>query len=106
MQHDLVRVVGRVPLESLAPVITNGISKNAAGLVECRCRDAPTHIGIPLEAVFGVFVPEVEGAITTGGAKRAVLWVKRDIVDGIHVGNVALGRVAVTFEGEVETVMR
>lgn len=101
MQHDLVGVRGRVALVALAPVVADGVGKDAARLVERCRRDAAADVGVALEAVLRVLVPEVEGAVATGCAEGAVLRVERDVVDGVHAGGVALGRVAVALEGEV-----
>lgn len=60
MQHNLDRIALRVVLVSLAPIVTNGISKDAAILVESRRRNAATHVRISLETVLSVLVPEVE----------------------------------------------
>lgn len=101
MEHDLVRVRGRVALVALAPVITNGVGKDAAGLVE-RCRgDAAADVGVALETVLRVLVPEVESAVATGCTKGTVLGVEGDVVDRVDGGGVALGGVAVALEGEV-----
>lgn len=101
VEHDLGRVRGRVALVPLAPVITNGVGKDAAGLVE-RCRgDAAADVGVTLETVLGVLVPEVEGAVATGCAEGAVLGVEGDVVDSVDGRGVALGGVAVALEREV-----
>lgn len=56
--------------------------------------------------MFGVFVPEVEGAVAAGGGEGAVDGVEGDGVDGVDVGDVAGlgGGLAVAFEGEVGAV--
>lgn len=101
MEHDLVRVRGRVTLVALTPVVTDGVGKDAARLVE-RCRgDATTYVGVALETVLRILVPEVEGTVATGCAEGAVLRVEGDVVDGVDAGGVALGGVAVALEGEV-----
>lgn len=53
--------------------------------------------------MFGVLVPEMEGAVATGGAEGAVFGVEGDGVYGVDFGDVALGGVglAVAFEGKV-----
>lgn len=63
MQHDLDWVVLSVVLEALAPVVADGIGKDASRLVELGRADATTHVGIALETVLGILVPEVERAV-------------------------------------------
>lgn len=104
MQHNLDRIVLRVVLVPLAPIVTNGISKDAAVLVECRCRNAASHVGISLETMLCVLVPEMERTIRTGCAKGPVDGVERDVVDRMDVYNVVDGRVSVALEGKVGTV--
>jgi len=101
MQHDLSRIVGRVSLVALGPVVADGVRKYGAVAVELGCRNAATHIRVALEPMLRVLVPEVEGTVATGRAKRAVLRVEGDGVDRVHVGHVILRGVAVAFEGEV-----
>ncbi|KAL2255407.1 hypothetical protein VTK26DRAFT_3440 [Humicola hyalothermophila] len=102
VQHHLGRVVGRVALVALGPVVADGVGEDAARLVERCRRDAAADVRVPLEAVLGVLVPEVERPVAARRAEGAVLRVERDVVDRVHVGHVALRRVAVAFEGEVE----
>lgn len=101
MQHDLVGVLGVVALVALAPVVADGVGEDAARGIEGRGHDAAADGRVALEAVLGVLVPEVEGAVATGRGEGAVLRVERDVVDAVDVGNVALWRVAVTLEAEV-----
>lgn len=103
MQHDLGRVRGAVALVSLAPVVADGVGKDRSRLVECCRRDAATNVWIPLKPMLCIFVPEVESPITTGGAECAMLGVKRDVVDCVDIGDVALRGVTMAFEREVET---
>lgn len=55
--------------------------------------------------MFGVLIPEVEGAITAGGAKSAMNGVEGDCVDGVDVVDVAVigGGLAMALEAEVGT---
>lgn len=58
--------------------------------------------------MLGVFIPEVERAVATGGAKCTLRWVEVDAVDGIAVGCVggSIGVVlAVALEREVCTAI-
>lgn len=101
MQHDLDGVVLRIVLVALAPVVADGVGKDAAALVERRRRDAAADVGVALEAVLGVLVPEVERAVGAGGAEGAVDGVEGDGVDGVDVDGVVDGGVAVALEGKV-----
>lgn len=104
MKHNLDRVVLCVVLISFAPVIANCISKDAAILVESRRSDATTDIGVTLETVLSVLVPEVESPVGAGSAKGAVDRVKRDVVDRINICDVIRGGVSVALEGEVGAI--
>lgn len=101
VKHDLVRVILLASLVSLAPVVAYGISKDSTARVECGCCDAATYSGVALQSMLRVLVPEMESAIATSGAECTVLWVERDIIDRVDIGDVALRRVTVTLEGEI-----
>lgn len=101
MQHHLDRVLRRVGLVSLAPIVANSVSKDAASLVERGRRDGPADVGVALKTVLRVLVPEVEGSVGASRAEGAVDRVEGDIVDGVDIGDVVGGRVAVAFEREV-----
>lgn len=101
VEHDLVGVVLAVGHVALAPVVADGVREDGAARVEGGRRDAAADVRVPLEPVLRVLVPEVERAVATGRAEGPVLRVERDVVDGVHLGRVALGRVAVALEGEV-----
>ena len=101
MQHNLARILARIERVPLAPIITNGISENIPRAIEICRADAPAHLRIAFETVFGVFVPEVEGAVAAGGAEGAVHGVEADGVDGEDVASVVDGIAAVAFEAEV-----
>lgn len=90
-----------VVLVALAPVVTDSIGKDTAGLVECGRSDATTDVGVTFEAVLGVLVPEVERAVGARGAERSVLGMEGDIVDGVAVDDIAGRGVAVALEREV-----
>lgn len=72
MKHDLVRVLRRVMLIPLAPVVADRVRKYAAILVEGCRGDATTHVGVALKTVLGILVPEVEGSVGAGGAECAM----------------------------------
>lgn len=63
MHHDLVLILQRVPRVALAPVVADGVGEDAAVVVEARRRDGAARRRVALQAVLGVFVPEVECAI-------------------------------------------
>jgi hypothetical protein len=104
MQLDLDWILGVVAAVALAPVVADGVRKYVAGTREGRGCDAATDLGIAFETVFGVLVPEVEGAIASGSAEGAVDRVERDCIDRVHFCDFALRRVrlAVALEGKVE----
>jgi hypothetical protein len=104
MQLDLDRVLRVVPTVSLTPVVANGVRKDVACAREGGGGNAAADFWVAFEAVLGVLVPEVEGAVATGGAEGAVDGVEGDCVDAVDFGDVALVGVglAVAFEGEVE----
>lgn len=101
MQHNLDRVVLVIGLVALGPVIAHRVRKDVAVAVEVGGRDGRAHVGVALEAVLGVLVPEVESPVRAGCREGAVNRVEGDVVDRVHVGHVALRRVSVAFEGEV-----
>lgn len=106
VQLQLDGVLGVVPRVALAPVVADGVREDVAVAREGGRGDAAADLGVALEAVLGVLVPEVECAVGACGAECAVLRVERDGVDRVDLGDVALGGVvlAVAFEREVETV--
>ena len=103
MQHNLIRPPRDIMRIPLTPIIANRIRKNIPLPIEARRADAAAYFGIPLEAVLGVLVPEVEGAVATRCAEGAVDRVEGDGVYGVDFCGVPGGRVglAVAFEGEV-----
>jgi hypothetical protein len=104
MQLDLDRVLRVVPAVSLTPVVANRVRKDVACAREGGGGDAAADFWVAFEAVLGVLVPEVEGAVAAGGAEGAVDGVEGNCVDAVDFGDVALVgvRLAVAFEGEVE----
>jgi hypothetical protein len=104
VQLDLDGILGSVSAKALAPVVANGVGEDVAFAGEARGGDGAADLGVALEAVLCVLVPEVEGAVGARGAEGAVLRVEGDGVDRVDFGHVALGGVllAVAFEGEVE----
>jgi hypothetical protein len=101
---DLDRILLIVASIALAPVVADCIRKNVSVFAEARRNDAATNFGVTLETVLGVFVPEMEGAVRTGGRESAVLWMEGNSVYGENLGGFASVGVglAVTLEGEVE----
>lgn len=101
MQHDFDGVVLRIMLVALAPVVTNGVGKDGAALVECRRGDAAANVGVALEAMLGILVPEVEGAVRSRCAKGAVDGVEGDCIDGVYVDGVVDNGITVALERKV-----
>lgn len=101
MQHDLDWLRLCVGLVALGPVVAYGVGENVAVLVEVGRGDAAANVGVSLESVLGVFVPEMERAIRAGRREGTVDGVEGDIVDSVDVGNVSLGWITVALEGEV-----
>jgi hypothetical protein len=97
----IIRAIRGIPL---APIIAHRVGKDVAVTGESGSGDGATDLGVALEAVLSVLVPEVECAVGAGGAEGTVLWVEGYGVDGVDLGDVARGGVllAVAFEGEVE----
>jgi hypothetical protein len=105
MKLDLDGVVLRVATKTLAPVVTDGVGKDVSVFAEACCDDAAADLGVSLETVLGVLVPEVEGTVGASGGEGAVLWVERNGVHGVDLRDVAVGGVllAMALEGKVET---
>lgn len=101
VQHNLDGVLRRVVLVPLAPIVRDRIRKDAARLVECGRDDRAADGRVALEAVFGILVPEVEGAVRAGCAEGAVGGVEGDVVDGVDGDDIVGRGVAVALEREV-----
>lgn len=105
MQHHFIRRLRSVMCIALAPIIGNSICKDIPGPREAGRADCAPNARVPLQSVFSVLVPEVEGSVTAGGAKGAVLRVEGDGVHGVDITDIigcARARgLAVAFEGEV-----
>lgn len=76
MKFNLDRVVLGVATETLAPVVTDSVGKDITVLAEARCDDAATDLGVALETMLGVLVPEMESTVGACGGEGAVLWVE------------------------------
>ena len=98
MQHDLDRIVLRVVLVALAPVVTNGIGEDAAILVERGGGDAAADGGVALESVLCVLVPEMERSVRASRTESAVLGMEGNVIHGVNVGDVVLRCISVTLE--------
>ena len=104
VQHNLIRRLRCIGRVALTPIITNRVREDVAIPVEARRADGPADLRIALQAVLGVLVPEVEGAVAAGRAKGAMHGMKGDRVDGIDVRYVSVaagGGLSVAFKGEV-----
>lgn len=91
MQHQLDGLLLVVGLVALGPVVTDRIGKDVTVFVELGRRDGPADVGVALEAVLGVLVPEVKRAVRAGGREGAVLGVEGDVVDRVDVRGVVGG---------------
>jgi hypothetical protein len=103
MQLNLDRIPLGIPPETFTPIIAHGVGKDISIFAKPCRDDAAADFRVPFEAVFGVFVPEVECAVGAGGAEGAVLRVEGDAVYRVDFCSFA-GRgvlLAVAFEGEV-----
>lgn len=103
MKHHLVGQLLGVGRVTLTPVVADSVGKNISSAVESGAGNCSPNGRIPLQTMFGILVPEVEGAVTTGGAEGTVNGMEGDRVEGIDVVDVALvGRgLTVAFEAEV-----
>ena len=72
VQHDLVGVVCTVVLVALAPIVAHCVSKDVAGSAEVCRRNASTDVGVALQSVLGVLVPEVECAVCACGGESTM----------------------------------
>jgi len=102
MQHHLRGISRAIALVPLAPIVTDGVRKYRALLVELRGCDTTADSWVPFETVFSILIPEVESTVAASGAERPVLGMEGDVVDGVDVGYVALRLVSVTLEREVQ----
>ena len=100
MEHDFRGHVLIVVSVSFAPVIAGGVAEDVAVTVERGGDDRAAYFRMALQSMFGIFVPEVKGAVATGGREGAVLRVEGDCVDGVNFGHVPVIAVvdAVAFE--------
>lgn len=76
MHHDLVRILLVVCIVSHAPIVANSIGEDLAIAIESRGRNGTWSLGVALEPVLRIFVPEVERTIGPGGAKGAMYGVE------------------------------
>lgn len=90
---------------SLAPVVAHGIGKDVSTVAECGRWNLSSNLRIPLESVFSVLVPEMESAVRACSAECAMYRVERNGVDREDLVLIAVAwvRLAVAFEGEVES---
>lgn len=81
MELDLDWILRVVAAVALAPVVADGVREDVACARKGCGGDAAANLGVAFEAVFGVLVPEVKGAVAAGGAEGAVHGVEGDGVD-------------------------
>jgi hypothetical protein len=72
VQHHLDRVVLRVVLVPLGPVVADSVCEDGTVLVELGRGDATANVGVSLQAMLGILVPKVEGTVGTSRAECAV----------------------------------
>lgn len=103
MKHHLVGQLLGVGRVTLTPIVADSVCKDISSAVESGARNCSPDGRIPLQTMFGILVPEVEGTVTTGGAKGTMNRMEGDRVEGIDVVDVALvGRgLTVAFEAEI-----
>lgn len=103
MQHDLVRVLLRVATVPFAPVVTHRVCENVAIPGEVGRADRAAHLGVALQPVLRVLVPEVKCSVGASCREGAVLRMEADGVDGEDVAGIAVRGVwlAVALEAEV-----
>lgn len=106
MQHDLIDGALSTLGVALTPIIADSVGEDVSVAVEAGGADGAADLRVALEAVLGVLVPEVEGAVAAGGGECPVHGVEGDGVDGVDVRDVAGlgGGLSVAFEGEVGAV--
>lgn len=77
-------------------------------MAEVGAADASANLRVTLQTVLGVLVPEVEGAVATGGAESTMDRVEGNRVDRVDVGLIAgVGCVlTMALEGEVGAAWR
>lgn len=105
MQHNLNGIVLVVVLIALTPVVADSISEDRARCVERSGGDASSNVGISLQSVLRVLIPEMKRAIRSCRTERAVLGMDRDGIDGMRLDNIVDSRIAMTFEGEVRSAL-
>lgn len=81
MQHHLIWQLWRVERISFAPIIADRVREDASGAVEVGRRNGAAGFGVPFEAVLGVFIPKVKGAVAACSAEGPMDRVKRN---GVH----------------------
>lgn len=103
MKHDFIGKLLSVGRVALAPVVAHGIGKDVSVAVERGAGDGASDGRIPLQTMLSILIPEVEGAVTAGGAEGAMDGVESDVVDGVDVVDVALAGwgLAMAFETKV-----
>lgn len=103
MKHHLVGQLLGVGRVALTPVVAHSVGKDVSSAVESGAGNCSPNGRIALQTMFRVLVPEVESAVTTGGAEGTVNRMEGDSIERINVVDVALiGRgLTVTFEAEV-----
>ena len=107
MQHDFVRQLRRVGVEPLTPIIADRIGENATRAIERGRADGAAHLRVPLQAILGILVPEMEGAVAARGRKGPLHGMEVDRVDGVDIADVALRgrRLPMALEAEIRILV-
>lgn len=103
MQHNFIWGLRRICGVALAPVVANSVGKYVTASVKAGTGNSTPDRWIALEAMFSIFVPEMESTITAGSAESAMNWVEGNCIDGIDVVDVAiiLRRLTMALKAEI-----
>ena len=107
MQHDFIRQLRRIGVEPFTPIIADRIRENASRAIERGRADRAPYLGIPLQPILGILVPEMERAVAPRGREGALHGMEVDRVDRIHVADIALrGRgLPMALEAEIRILV-
>lgn len=107
VQHDFIRQLRRIGVEPFTPIIADRIGENAARAIERGRADGAPDLGVPLQPILGILIPEMERAVAPRGREGPLHRVEVDRVDRVDVADVALRRrrLAVALEAEVRILV-
>ena len=104
MQHDFGRVLWRVFLKALAPIISTCVREDTALPIERRRRDGRACAWISLQSVLGVAVPEMKGPVTACRGESAVFGMEGDCINTVDIADILLVGWSVSVALETEIV--